>query len=145
MRRQHQRDAYADLVRAAHTLVRDVSRLAEGGETTLLDAKRRVRDLREEVDRAAAIAALEGPDHLITFIDTVIVSTFITEGRVDQFEGTLAGLVQHLDDDISTLESAASLFAQVARDYLNSGKRRRHLRARFSDENRRIRRHQLGG
>jgi hypothetical protein len=142
VRRQHQRESYADLVRAAHALAREVERWGDE-QTPLLVAKERMRDLQEKVDRAAAIASLEGPSHLETVIDTLSLSALITAAKVRQFEGTTAELVHHVDEDADTAESAAVLFAQVARDYLNSGKRRK-LPAHYQDENRHIRMRQLG-
>jgi hypothetical protein len=143
IRRQHQRESYADLVGAAHALVREVRTWKEG-ETTLAVAKERIRNLQPEVDRAAAIVSLEGPSHLQTFIDTVGMSALIIGDRVGRFEGTVAELVEHIDDHIDSAESATYLFAEVASDYLNSGKQRKKLLANVQNEHRRIRSQQVG-
>ncbi|WP_328632824.1 hypothetical protein [Streptomyces sp. NBC_00356] len=143
VRRQHQRESYADLVGAAHALLREVKTWHEG-DTALTVAQVRIRNLQQEVERAAVIASLEGPSHLQTFINTIEMSAIIIEDRAGRFDGTTAELAEHIDDHIGSADSATYLFAEVARDYLNSGKQRKRLLAKVQAEHRRIRSQQVG-
>lgn len=113
-------------------------------ETSLAVAKERIRNLQQDMDRAGAIVSLEGPGHLQTFIDTLDMSALIVAAGVGRFEGTTAELVDHVDDDIDSAESATFLFAEVASDYLNSGKQRKRLLSNVEDAHLRIRRQQVG-
>ncbi|MGW2106254.1 hypothetical protein [Streptomyces sp. NPDC001948] len=72
------------------------------------------------------------------------MSALIVAAGVGRFEGTTAELVDHVDDDIDSAESATFLFAEVASDYLNSGKQRKRLLSNVEDAHLRIRRQQVG-